>query len=146
MPTAGRLAGAVIFALFGWYLAGLTIPFFPEANAPSFWIPASAFVGLVVGWQICGSRAGSGYNAATGVGLTSGFVLAFCLIFILGFNQMIQNSLRLRYNGPVEATLDTFSLMVEFGEYFYDVTLIATLLIGGVVCAWAVEYFGKRFP
>ena len=83
MPTAGRLAGAVIFGLFGWYLAGLTVPFFPESNAPTFWLPAVSFIGLVVGWRICGSRAGHGYNPAVGVGITCGAAIAFISLFIL---------------------------------------------------------------
>jgi hypothetical protein len=146
MPTAGRLAGAIIFGLFGWYFAGLTIPFFPESNAPDYWLPASAALSLFVGWRICGTRAGQGYNPAIGSGLTTAFAIGFCMIFMLGFNQMISNSLRLRYDGPMEAIVDVFSQMLEFSLLFYDVTLIVTLFVGGVVCAWVTEYFGQRFP
>ncbi|MEJ8560479.1 TrgA family protein [Yoonia sp. GPGPB17] len=147
MPTAGRLAGAIIFGLFGWYIAGLTIPFFPESNAPDFWLPVVSAISLVVGWRVCGSRAGRGYNPATGVGLTCGFAIAFCAIFALSLNQMISNALRNRYNdGTMEAVIDVFNQMIEFSVMFYDVTLIATLFIGGVVCAWVTEYFGQRFP
>lgn len=146
MPTAGRLAGAVIFGLFGWYLGGISVPFFPEANAPSYWLPASAVISLFIGWKICGSRAGRGYNEAIGVGLTSAFAIGFCLLFLVSFNQMISNAMRLRYSGPMEAVMDTFNQMLEFSLYFYDVTLIATLFIGGVVCAWFTEFFGQRFP
>ncbi|WP_342070884.1 TrgA family protein [Yoonia algicola] len=147
MPTAGRLSGAVIFALFGWYLAGLTIPFFPEANAPTFWLPVVSFIGLVVGWRICGSRAGQGYNPAIGVGLTCGVAIAFCALFALSFNQMISNALRNRYNdGTMEAVIDVFNQMIDYGTLFADGTLIATVLIGGIVCAWITEFFGQRFP
>jgi len=146
MPTAGRLAGAVIFALFGWYLAGLTIPFFPEGKAPDYWLPASSAISLFLGWRLCGARAGRGYNQAIGVGLTTSFTIGFSLIFVLAFNQMMNNAFRLRYDGPMEAIVDVFSLMLDFGPLFYDSTLIITLLAGGVICAWVVEYFGQRFP
>ena len=146
MPTAGRLAGAIIFGLFGWYMAGLTIPFFPEENAPDFWLPASEFISLIIGWRICGRVAGGGYNLAVATGLTCAGAMAFCLIFVLAFNQMINNAMRLRYGGPTEAVTDVFSLMVEFGAYFYDTTLIASLVIGVVVCAFVTEFFGQRFP
>ncbi|MEO1638224.1 MAG: TrgA family protein [Pseudomonadota bacterium] len=146
MPTAARLAGAVAFALFAWYLAGITIPFFPESNAPDYWIPAAAAVGLVIGWTICGKNVGQGYNPAIGIGLTCGAAMAFVMVFILAFNQMVQNSLRLRYDGPMEAVVDIFGQMLEFGEYFYDWSLIGTVLIGGVVCAWFAEFFGQRYP
>ncbi len=146
MPTAGRLTGAIVFALFGWYLAGISIPFFPESNAPDYLLPASAAIGVIIGWKLCGSRAGNGYNPAISIGLTCGFSLAFCLIFLVSFNQMISNSFRLRYDGPMEAIVDVFSLMMEFSVYFFDVTLIATVLIGGVVCSLITEFVGRRYP
>jgi hypothetical protein len=146
MPTAGRLAGAVIFGLFGWYLAGITIPYFPEANSPDFWLPAGAVISLIVGWRIVGSRAGRGYNPAMGIGLTAGFAIGFCMLFLVAFNQMISNALRLRYDGPMDAVVGIFELMLEFGLYFADVQIVVTLLLGGLICAWGVEYFGKRYP
>ncbi|EBA11888.1 TrgA family protein [Roseobacter sp. CCS2] len=147
MPTAGRLAGAVIFGLFGWYLAGLTIPFFPESNAPDFWLPVVGGISLIIGWRVCGRRAGQGYSPATGIGLTCGVAIVFCSIFIVSFNQMIKNALRNRYrDGTMEAVTDVFNQMIEFSIMFADVTLIATVLIGGVVCAWVTEFFAQRFP
>ena len=146
MPTAGRLAGAVIFGLFGWYLTGITIPFFPESNAPTYWLPAGSLISLFIGWKIVGSRAGQGYNPAMAVGLTAGFSIGFCLIFLVAFNQMISNAMRLRYDGPMEAVVGVFDLMIVFGRYFADVQIIATLLIGGIICAWGVEFFGRRYP
>jgi hypothetical protein len=53
--------------------------------------------------------------------------------------------MRLRYNGPMDAVVNIFVEMLEYGTYFYDLQLIATLLIGGVVCAWVTEFFGQRF-
>ncbi len=93
MPTAGRLAGAIIFGLFGWYMAGLTIPFFPESNAPDFWLPASAVVSLIIGWRICGKSAGKGYNLAIATGLTCAGAMAFCLC--IGVRS---NAMRLRWS------------------------------------------------
>ena len=146
MPTAGRLAGGVIFGLFGWYFAGLTIPFFPEARPPDWWTPTVVLVGLYLGWKVCGNRAGRGYNTAIGVGLTTGAAIGFSLLFILGSVQMVKNSMRLRYDGPTEAVVDTFRLMMEFAEEFYSIELILTLAIGGIVCAWITEFFGQRYP
>ncbi len=146
MLTMGRLAGAIVFALFGWYLAGVTIPFFPEGVAPRFWVPVGAGAGLFVGWMVCGTRAGQGYNPAVGGGLTCGIALAFLMLFAASFNQMLQNALRMRYDGPMDALVNVFSQMIEFGLYFADITIIATVLIGGVICAWITEFFGQRFP
>ncbi len=147
MPTAGRLAGAVIFGLFGWYLAGISIPLFPESNAPTFWLPVVSAISLIIGWKICGARAGHGYNPAIGVGLTCSAAIAFCSVFAVSFNAMLSNALGNRYrNGTMEAVTDIFSKMIDFSIMFADVTLIASLLIGGVVCSWVTEFFGRRFP
>ena len=147
MPTAGRIAGAVIFGLFGWYLAGLSVSLFPESRAPAYWLPVVSFISLVIGWRVCGSRAGRGYNPAIGIGLTSAAAIAFWSIFAVAFNQMLSNALGNRYrDGTMEAVIDIFNQMIEFGMMFADTTLIATLLIGGVICAWATEFFGQRYP
>ncbi|MEM8536756.1 MAG: TrgA family protein [Pseudomonadota bacterium] len=146
MPTAGRLAAAVVFGLFGWYVAGLSVQFFPEARAPTFWVPVGAAVGLFVGWSTCGSRLGRGYNPAIGLGLTCGFALGVLMLFVVSFDEMIQNAMRLNYDGPMEAVTDVFGQMLEFAVMFYDWELIVTLLAGGVVCTFFAEFFARRFP
>jgi hypothetical protein len=78
--------------------------------------------------------------------LTTGFALAFCSLFVVSFNQMISNALRNRYGGTMEAVVDVFNQMIEYGAYFADVGLIAALVIGSVVGALVTEYFGQRFP
>lgn len=146
MPTAGRLSGAVIFALLGWYFATVSVPFFPESRPPDWWMSTCTIVGLLLGWRLVGTRAGHGYNPAFGIGLTAGAALGAWLLFILSVVQMIKNSMRLRYDGPMEAVVDTFNLMLEFAIQFQSVQLVLTLLIGGVLCAWITEAFGQRYP
>lgn len=147
MPTAGRLAGAISFALFGWYLAGLSVPLFPEGIAPAYWVPAVSFIGLIVGWRICGPRSGQGYYKAALNGLTCGVTMSFCAVFIMGFSDMITRSLRMQYtDGPMEAVADVFNLMVRFAGMFADQTLIISVLVGGIICAWVTEFFGRRYP
>ena len=146
MPTAGRLAGAIFFGLFAWYLATITVPFFPESREPDYWFPVSVVIGIFVGWKVCGTRAGRGFSPATGIGLTAGPVVAFCMVFSLAFDQMLQNGMRLRYDGPTAAIVDTFALMAEWGLEFYDINLILTVIVGGLVCAWATELVGQRLP
>ena len=146
MPTAGRLAGAIFLGLFAWYLATICVPFFPESRPPDFWFPVSVLLGIFIGWRVCGVRAGRGISPATGIGLTIGPLLAFCMIFSLAFDQMIKNGMRLRYDGPTEAIIDTFALMAELAVDFYSVTLIVTVVVGGLVVAWLTEIVGQRLP
>ncbi|WP_333712791.1 TrgA family protein [Yoonia sp.] len=146
MPTAGRLAGAVLFGLFGWYLATITVPAFPEGRPPGYWFPVSILFGVVIGWRICGARAGYGLSRSTGLGLTMGPLLAFCMVFALAFDQMVKNAMRLRYDGPTAAIIDTFALIAEKAVDFYTSNLVITILVGGLVCAWITEIVARRLP
>ncbi|MDX8348881.1 TrgA family protein [Cognatiyoonia sp. IB215446] len=146
MPTAGRLAGAVIFALFGWYIGGIMAPFFPEERPPAYLLPMCAAFGLFIGWTVCGSRTGKGYVNAVSNGLTTIGAFSFCVVFALGGNQMISNALRNRYDGPMDALVGMFELMIEHAVQFLDVTFLATLIFGGIICALVAEYFGKKYP
>lgn len=145
MPTAGRLAGAIMFALFGWYLGGIMGPLFPEERPPEYLIPLCAGIGLFLGWTVSGSRAGQGYNNAVSNGLTTIGAFSFCVLGALSLNAMINNALRNRYDGPMDALVGMFELMIEQSLFFVDVPFLTTLVAGGIVCAFVVEYFGKNF-
>ncbi|MBE0413911.1 TrgA family protein [Yoonia sp.] len=146
MPTAGRLAGAIAYALYGWYIASLLIPFFPEGVAPGYLIPATITIAVVCGWKIVGARANRGYYAAIGHGLTGAFALSFWVIFLVSFQRMIRKSLRRLYDGPMEGVVDIFAQMLEFGQELLDVNLIVSVAVGGVIGAWVAEYYAKRYP
>ncbi|WP_341365962.1 TrgA family protein [Yoonia sp. BS5-3] len=145
MPTAGRLAGAVIFALFGWYIAGISTPFFPEERPPQYIIPMCFFVGIFVGWKVCGPRTGQGYYNAISNGLTTTAAFSFCVLGIIAFNAMIVSALRNRYDGPMEAIVGMFELMLEQGFAFFDIPFLTTLIGGGILCAMIAEFFGKNY-
>jgi len=146
MPTAGRLTGAIVFAFFGWYMAGLAGVFFPNESPPFHWIPTAAGVGLFLGWTVCGGRAGHGYNAAIGSGLTTAFCLGFCMLAIEGTMEMIDNSLNLEYAGAMDAVVGIFFEMLEFAKELYNIPLIVTLFVGGAICAIMTEFVDKRLP
>ncbi|KJZ20073.1 TrgA family protein [Loktanella sp. S4079] len=146
MPTAGRLAGAVFFALYGWYIAGISIKYFPEQNAPGYLIPVLVALGLFFGWRMCGSNGGRGYNPATGMGLTVAAVLAFWILYIMGFMRMMKDAMRNQFSGPMEAIVASFTETGEVALQFANAEMIGSVLIGGVLCAWATEFFAKRYP
>ena len=146
MPTAGRLAGAIIFMTFGWYLASLCVQFFPNERAPGYWYPLVAAVGCAIGWQFTGGRLGRGYVAAIGLGITSSLCIAFWVIFGVALERMIQNALDLEYGGVMVAITNVFVLMIEFAEELYNIPLIITLFVGGIICAWMAEFVDKRLP
>ena len=146
MPTAGRLAGAVFFALFGWYIAGISVPYFPESNAPTFLVPVCALLGVFFGWTVCGTNAGKGYSAAVGQGLTMAFLFSISILYIMGFTQMMKQAMRMVYDGPIDAVMGSFTESFEIALLFVDVKMIGSVLIGGVICACFTEYFARKFP
>lgn len=146
MPTAGRLAAALVFFIYGWYIGILAGPFFPESNPPNYLIPLSTGIAFLCGWMVVGSRAGRGYNPAIGNGLTGAFAYSFWMVFLISSFNMIRKSLRRLYDGPMEAVVDVFRLMLKMGAEMLDANLIISVAVGGVICAFVAEYFAKRYP
>jgi hypothetical protein len=146
MPTMGRLIGAVLFAPLGFYLATLAIPLFPEGTDPPYFIPIAALSGLLSGWIIAGSRAGDGYVAAIGYGLTAGAGMAFWALFSTSFVEMIERSLDKRYKGAMEAVVSVFELGMDYATVMNTSVLVTTILAGSIVAGVITEFFGRRFP
>ncbi len=146
MPTAGRLAAALAFFIYGWYISLQATPLFPEGNLPGYAVPLSIVVGILVGWMVVGSRAGRGYIAAIGNGLTGAAAYTLWMVFLISFYDMIRKSLRRLYDGPMDAITDVFDLMLKLGTDFYDINLIINVAVGGIICGLITEYFAKRYP
>lgn len=146
MPTAGRLTAAIAFAVIGGYIATLISPLFEEGKQPSWWYPLCVLTGVWAGWVVVGKRAGHGYPAGFGNGITGIVAQVFWILFIMAFADMINKSLRKAYDGPVEAVVSVFELMSELALAFWSPTLIAIMLGCGVAGGLFAEFFAKRFP
>lgn len=145
MPTAGRLAGAIAFAAFGYYLYTLLSPLFEEGQEPQYFLKLCVGVGVWAGWVICGKRASDGYKAGIGTGFTAVAAMAFWIVFLMSFADMIKKSMRKLYDGPMEALVDVFSLMLDAGAVFATADVGIALAIGGFVCGFFTSFIGKRF-
>ena len=145
MPTAGRLAGAVFYAVLGAVLAFLLVPYFDEARAPKYWYPLVIIVGVLVGWIIVGSRSGQGTGAAMGTALTGSAALAFWVLLLLSGYDMIQVAMRGRFGGPMEAVIGVFSIMLDYAKVFYSPLNLLVWLGGGLVAGLLTDIFGSRY-
>ncbi len=146
MPTAGRLAAALAFFIYGWSIALQATPLFPEGNPPNYILPLSIIVSVLIGWRVVGTRAGRGLSSAIGIGLTAAFLYVLWMVFLISFWDMIKRSLRLFYRGPMEAVVDVFDLMMQFTLRMADINLVFSIFVGAVICALIAEYFGRRYP
>ncbi|MBQ2261025.1 MAG: TrgA family protein [Loktanella sp.] len=146
MPTAAKLAAAVMLAIWGWYVATLASPLFFGAMPPPGFRPAAILIGIYLGWAYLGRRAGLGYVAAIGNGVTAGFVFGFLCLLVVSFSIMIQRAIRQQYDGPMEGAIAVFGIMVAESPRFLDTTLIVTILLGAVICGVITEFIDKRCP
>jgi len=146
MPTTGRLVAAVLFAALSWYVSELTKPLFPEGSDQGKMSEVNAAIGFFVGWLVAGSRARGPWSSAVGYGLTAAVAAFFWCLFLQSFAEMIVKSLRKQYDGPVEAVVSVFEIMLEFGTLVATPQIIATILIGGIVAGLITESAARKYP
>jgi hypothetical protein len=145
MPTTGRLAGAVFYAALGVLLAFFLVPFFEESRSPRYWYPLCVIVGVMVGWFIVGSRSGQGTGAAFGTAITGAIALVFWVLFLLSGYDTIQVSMRGRFSGPMEAVINVFTFMVDYGKMFYSPMNLFVCLGGGIIAGLLTDAVGSRY-
>ncbi|WP_386682077.1 TrgA family protein [Loktanella sp. R86503] len=145
MPTAGRLTGAVFYAALGAALAFLLVPYFDEARAPKYWIPLVIAVGVLVGWMVVGSRSGQGTGAAIGTGLTGAAALAFWVLLLVSGYDMIQVAMRGRFDGPMDAVIGVFSIMLDYAKSFYSPLILFVWIGGGLIAGLVTDLIGSRY-
>ncbi|WP_371037666.1 MULTISPECIES: TrgA family protein [unclassified Rhodosalinus] len=145
MPTAARLVAALILAATG-FLASEIVKSVIEQEMDFGWLTLiNTVLGALCGWIVVGSRAGRGYSAAIGNGLTGGAALVFWALFLQAVNEMVRLSLRRVYDGPMEAIAAVFELLVEYGAYLLDGQVIWTLLAGALLSGLVAEFASRRW-
>lgn len=146
MPTAARMTAAVLFGLLALAWAFQASPYFPEAQEPHYWVPLNGAAGAIIGWLLCGTKAGNGYRPGLSNGITTIVAVLFAVFFIMSFLDMVKKSLRRSYDGPVEAVVNVFEIMLEWIPFFL-VQDLGILIVGGAIMAGLItEFVGKRLP
>lgn len=145
MPTAGRLAGAVFLAVLAYIVSVMCQPLFPDDNIPDQWMLYNVGMGIIIGWVVMGPRSGGGFGAAIGIGLTGAILWAFWALFVHSFRDMINESFRKTYDGAVEALVDIFQILIEYGALLGSGPVIGALLGGGIVVGILTDVFARNF-
>ena len=144
MPTAARLIAALCLAALAWLLSDMVKPLFEEdKNFGSFNL-INAGLGLVVGWQVIGSRAGRGMGAAINNGLTGGVLLLFWALLLHSSYKMFQVSMRGRYDGAFEAAAAIFQIMADYAVLIATPLILFTLIVGAALSGLFAEFTSKR--
>ncbi|MCZ4354033.1 TrgA family protein [Roseovarius aestuarii] len=145
MPTAARLVAALTLGALGWFCSDLVRPLMPPHTAFGWFNYVNLALGLLCGWFVMGSRAGRGYVEGFANGLTGVLALVFWAFFAQSFNLMLKQALDKDFKGPFEAIVGIFKNALDYGQYLGDVTLIGSLLGGGIVCGLITEFAARRW-
>ena len=145
MPTAGKLAGAILFFGVGWLAAVFVLDTFPP-EMPATYFPLSiALIGAWQGWMVCGPRAGQGLRVGLGNGVRCAVQVAVFGLLLFSLRTMFMRSARLQYDGPGEAVIATLELVIEYGLQSATLPVWGTLLLGGAVAGALTDAVGRRW-
>lgn len=145
MPTAAKLMAAISFAVVGWVLANYYAVNMPDAAAVGPIRLAAALVGTIVGWSVMGNSVGKGYVEAAGSGIKTAVILAVLALFLLALSEMLQNSVKMRYEDAVEAILAVVDTMAKRSHALLSMGVVGTVLFGGIVGGLLAENAGRRW-
>lgn len=145
MPTAAKLTSAIVFALVGWFAARAYIPGLPEGTQTRNFPEITAFLGLIIGWLVMGPAVGKGYWLALGSGIRTSVTIVFWALIGFSIYDMVLQSTKLRYDGPMEALVASFGIMIEYGALLARQDVILVLAIGGIVGGVLAEAVARRW-
>jgi hypothetical protein len=144
MPTAAKLVAAFAFAALSLLIATLYIPQLPKGTQLGYFRQITAAIGLLCGWWIMGNMVGRGYRAAAESGLRTSVTIVFWALLGFSIYIMIDRSMRMMYDGPMEAVLGVFQLMIEYGKKMLVPDVMIAVLFGGILAGQLTEWVGKR--
>lgn len=145
MPTAAKVMAAVSFAVVGWVLANYYALNMPDAAAAGPIREGAALVGVVVGWSVMGNSVGKGYVEAAGSGIKTAVILAVVALFLLALAEMLENTVRMRYEDALEAILAVVDTMAKRSHALLSLGVFGTILLGGIVGGILTENAGRRW-
>ena len=145
MPTAAKLAASVAFALIALLIAQLYIPQLPKGTQLGYFRPITAAIGAAVGWFVMGPLAGRGYRAAAESGIRTSVTVVFWALLGFSIYIMVDRSMKMMYDGPMEAVLGVFQLMFEYGKKMLVPSVIGAVIIGGMLGGQFTEWTGRRW-
>ena len=145
MPTASKLVAAVVFAIVAAIAAHLFIPALPEGTLVKGFREASAAVGFICGWRVMGTLTGRGYREAAGSGIRTSVTILFWVLLGFSIYEMVQRSTKMLYDGPMEALVGVFDLMLGYGKLLAQPATPVALLVGGIIGGWMAEWAGRRW-
>ncbi len=146
MPTASKLAAAVAFAIVAFFAANAFATHMPEGSNPGWIREVSALTGLCVGWFSWNRQpVNKDMMSLAGVGMRTSLITTFWVLLIFSIYLMIRKSMRMMYDGPMEAVLGIFEMMLEQGKELRYADVLTILGIGGAFGGIFAGWAGRRW-
>lgn len=145
MPTAARLVAALAFALVAWMTAELYKPGLPPETQWGQFSVIAAIVGLLVGWQVMGSRVGRGNRAAMGYGLRTAVTIVILVLLIFSIREMLGQTMRRRYDGVFDAVMGVLDFVIAYGRELWHPEPLSTLVVGSLLGGLLAEWAGRKW-
>jgi hypothetical protein len=146
MPTGAKLMAALSFAIVGWIVANAYVPTMPSGTTVGLFRELCGVIGALVGWKVMGGSVGKGYGASIGSGWKTVIVLVFFALLIFSTREMVLLSMKMRYDGPVDAVLAIFELMMEKAQALLTPNVLVSMVVGGAVAGLLSESASRRWP
>jgi hypothetical protein len=146
MPTAAKLVASVLFALLSFFIADLYAQGITDGTRTTYLLPGCAAIGLICGWRVMGRLVGKGMGDALGSGIRTALTIVFFALLLFSIYDMVVTSTKGLYDGPMEAVLAIFDIMLSYGRGLVTPELIGTILVGGGLAGMATEWVDRRWP
>ena len=145
LPTGAKAMGAATFAVVGWLMANAYVPSMPEASAVGYFREMTALLGAIIGWRVMGRSVGKTYLDAIGSGWKTVIVLVFYALLLFSTYEMLLDSVKMIYEGPIEAIADVFNRMLKRSGGLLSTTVLAVAVIGGGIAGILTENANRRW-
>ena len=146
MPTAAKLVSAILFGLLGLFVAQLYAQGITTGARTTWLREVATAISIICGWRVMGVLVGKGTGAAIGSGIRTALTAVFFVLLGFAIYEMIVISTKGRYDGPMEAVLAVFEIVVELGRGLLTAEIIATVLVGSALAGIAAEATSRRWP
>jgi hypothetical protein len=146
MPTAAKLVASVLFALLSYFVADLYAQGVTDGTPVTYLRQGAAAIGLICGWRVMGRLVGKGMSDAIGSGVRTVLTTVFFVLLLFAIYKMIETSTKGIYDGPLEAVLAIFDLMLRYGRGLISPEILGTTFIGGALAGMATEWADRRWP
>lgn len=146
MPTAAKLFAGLGFALMAFFAGQIVKTHFPPETQFGHMASICGLIGFAVGWMVMGRSVGAGYYMAARHGVKTGVVTTAWALLAFSIYEMLRETLRNRYDGPMDALVDIAGFFIKLGNYLLYPDVAIVILVGGGLAGILAEWAGKRWP